>query len=171
MLIANTKEIMKDITYIQGDATNPMGEGNKLIIHICNSVGGWGRGFVLSLSKKWKKPEQSYRTWFSGHNTVGLGMVQFVPVEKDITVANMIAQHDIRTINGIPPIRYEALEKCLIQVAQYTKNNNASVHLPYLMGAGLAGGKWEKIEEIIKNTLCKEDIIVVAYDIDGVRNK
>ena len=161
---------MQEITYIQGDATNPTGsEHNKVIIHVCNDIGGWGRGFVLALSRKWKQPEQSYRAWFGGHNTVSLGMVQFVPVEKNITVANMVAQHDIRTINGIPPIRYEALEECLKQVAKYAKDHNASVHLPYLMGAGLAGGEWEKIEEIIKNVLCKEDIIVVAYDIDGLR--
>jgi len=33
-----------DIKYIKGDATNPAGEGNKLIVHICNDIGGWGKG-------------------------------------------------------------------------------------------------------------------------------
>jgi len=32
-----------DIKYIKGNATNPAGEGNKLIVHICNDTGGWGK--------------------------------------------------------------------------------------------------------------------------------
>lgn len=28
----------KEIKYINGDATNPQGEGNKIICHICNTI-------------------------------------------------------------------------------------------------------------------------------------
>ncbi|WP_253732040.1 hypothetical protein [Listeria monocytogenes] len=45
---------MTQITYLKGDATNPMAKGNKIIAHICNDVGGWGKGFVLAISRKWK---------------------------------------------------------------------------------------------------------------------
>jgi O-acetyl-ADP-ribose deacetylase (regulator of RNase III) len=41
---------MKPIEYVQGDATRPQGPGNKIIVHICNDVGGWGKGFVLTLA-------------------------------------------------------------------------------------------------------------------------
>jgi hypothetical protein len=44
------------ISYLKGDATNPLGQGTKAIAHICNSTGSWGKGFVLALSKRWKKP-------------------------------------------------------------------------------------------------------------------
>jgi hypothetical protein len=37
---------MKTILYLKGDATNPQVEGNKIIAHICNDIGGWGK--VLS---------------------------------------------------------------------------------------------------------------------------
>lgn len=33
---------MKDIQYIKGDATSPKGTDNKIIVHVCNDVGGWG---------------------------------------------------------------------------------------------------------------------------------
>lgn len=38
---------MTTIEHLQGDATRrPVGPGPKIIAHICNDVGGWGRGFV-----------------------------------------------------------------------------------------------------------------------------
>ncbi|WP_306766628.1 hypothetical protein [Tenacibaculum sp. M341] len=54
---------MKEIKYIKGDATSPQAKGVKIIAHICNDLGGWGKGFVLAVSKRWKEPEISYRKW------------------------------------------------------------------------------------------------------------
>ena len=31
------------ITYITGDATRPQEVGPKIIAHICNNLGGWGK--------------------------------------------------------------------------------------------------------------------------------
>ncbi|MEO1228615.1 MAG: hypothetical protein AAFZ18_06900 [Myxococcota bacterium] len=47
-------------------ATAPVGEGPKVIVHICNDTGGWGRGFVVGLSKRWSAPEAVYRRWKKG---------------------------------------------------------------------------------------------------------
>ncbi len=44
---------MIQINYVKGDATAPIGIGNKIIVHICNDIGRWGKGFVMALSKKW----------------------------------------------------------------------------------------------------------------------
>ena len=38
---------MTNIAYVQGDATQPQGTGARIIVHICNDIGGWGAGFVL----------------------------------------------------------------------------------------------------------------------------
>lgn len=46
---------MKDIIYLKGDATEPIGTGHKIIAHVCNNKGGWGRGFVLAISKKMER--------------------------------------------------------------------------------------------------------------------
>lgn len=56
---------MKPITYLVGDATRPEVGGNKIIAHICNDAGGWGKGFVLALSQVSPIPESSYREWFA----------------------------------------------------------------------------------------------------------
>ncbi len=54
------------INYVVGDATQPIGEGPKIIVHVCNDVGAWGCGFVLALSERWPVTEQRYRAWHSG---------------------------------------------------------------------------------------------------------
>jgi O-acetyl-ADP-ribose deacetylase (regulator of RNase III) len=162
-----------EIKYVNGDVTEPIGEGLKIICHCCNNKNKWGAGFVLALSKRWKEPEEEYRKWAKGKISdvpFELGRIQLVKVAEDIMVANMIGQHDIRTINGAPPVRYEAMRECLQKVAHYAKKNNASIHCPYLMASALAGGKWEIVEKIIISTLCENDIPVTVYDFEGKRD-
>src|SRR5688500_13345662 len=66
------RKIVQEIKYIKGDATRPARPGNKIIVHVCNDIGGWGRGFVMALSARWKEPEQSYRQWFSSKENFAL---------------------------------------------------------------------------------------------------
>jgi len=155
---------MKTIQDLKGDATNPQVEGNKIIVHICNDIGGWGKGFVMAVSKKWKKPESEYRKWFQRGENFDLGEIQMVQVEDDIWVCNMIGQYKtISNSKGIPPIRYEAVESCLEKVSIEALKINASIHMPRI-GCGLAGGKWEEVESIITKTLLKDDVEVYVYD-------
>ena len=126
---------MKNITYINGDATSPIGSGMKIIPHIANNAGAWGSGFVLALSKKWVQPERSYRNLYAKNNKkLDLGSVEFIPVENYIIVANMIGQNGIWYTNGLPPIRYDAVRSCLSIVKEYAIKNLASIHAPKFGG-------------------------------------
>lgn len=154
------------IQYLKGDATDPQTEGNKIIAHTCNDIGGWGKGFVLAISKKWKAPEKEYRNWFKADSGFNLGEIQVVNVEKEIWIANMIGQHKINTSSPkIPPIRYKAVEECLEKLSIEALKLNASIHMPRI-GCGLAGGKWEEIEPIINRTLLKNNVKVCVYDFE-----
>jgi O-acetyl-ADP-ribose deacetylase (regulator of RNase III) len=161
-------QMATEIQYITGDATAPKEPGNKIIVHICNDIGGWGKGFVLAISKRWKEPEVAYRKWYSERQTsdFALGSVQFVQAESDTIVANLIGQHDLKRkgATGAPPIRYDAVAAGLTKVAMEAKRLNATVHMPRI-GCGLAGGNWEMIEPILFKTLCAEDIRVFVYDL------
>lgn len=154
---------MNKINYIKGDATSPQAKGTKIICHICNDIGGWGKGFVLAISKRWSEPEADYRKWYKSNNDFYLGNLRFIQVEEELYVANMIGQRDIKTIHKIPPIRYEAVRDCLIKVEHKARELNASIHMPRI-GCGLAGGKWEKIEPIVENILVNNNINVFVYD-------
>lgn len=154
----------KQISYLKGDATNPVIPGNKIIAHICNDIGAWGKGFVLAVSKRWNEPEREYKKWYKDGTNFELGEVQFVQVFKDIYVANMIGQKGIRRGKSGPPIRYEAVDKCLEKVGEKALELNATIHMPRI-GCGLAGGKWEEIERLINKNISAKGIDVYVYDI------
>lgn len=157
---------MKTIQYIRGDATSPQTEGKKIIAHICNDIGGWGKGFVKAISNRWSDPENEYRKWFKRRGNFCLGEIQMVQVEETIWVCNMIGQHKITTHSKkVPPIRYEAVEKCLEKLSVGASEMNASIHMPRI-GCGLAGGTWEEIEPIIERTLLKNEVRVYIYDFE-----
>jgi len=158
---------MKDsIKYIKGDATSPIEEGNKVIVHICNDIGGWGRGFVMAISAKWKSPESKYREWAKSKTGFELGETQIVQVEEDLWIGNMIAQRGIkRSSNGAPPVRYESIDKCLETIRDFALQNNCSVHMPRI-GCGLAGGQWKHIEPLIIKNLISKNIKVTVYDFE-----
>ena len=52
------------ITYVHGDATAPAVKGPKIIAHIVNDAGRWGKGFVMAVSRKWPKARMHYLDWF-----------------------------------------------------------------------------------------------------------
>ena len=83
------------INYVIGDATQPVGEWPKIIVHVCNDIGGWGRGFVTAISKRWPEadgvslinpPEEHFRAslldlWYAGASPFGLWQ-KVVDLEK-----------------------------------------------------------------------------------------
>ena len=143
-----------------------MGAGNKIIVHICNDIGGWGKGFVMAVSKRWPEPEKNYRLWYESKRNFQLGEVQFVKVDEHTWVANLIGQRDTRKqADGTPPIRYEAVQKGLEKVAAFAVQQHASIHMPRI-GCGLAGGTWDKMEPIINSTLTNQNIKVTVYDFE-----
>lgn len=89
-----------------------------------------------------------------------LGEVQYVPVANDIVIVNMVAQLGYGA-HSWPPIRYDALEKCLVHVAHAAALCGASIHAPRL-GCGLAGGKWDVVGPMLERTM--GDVSVTVYD-------
>ena len=150
------------IKYVKGDATRPVGEGPKIIPHICNDVGVFGAGFVLALSNRWPITKKAYLAWAEAGPLV-LGDVQFVGVEDDISVANIIGQTGVGQSNG-PPIRYSAVLKGLRNVARAAQKYGASIHTCRL-GCGLAGGEWNNIEVLLEDTFIDNGIPVTIYDL------
>jgi len=159
------------IRYVKGDATRPWGDDPKIIVHCCNNEGRWGRGFVKALTRRWPDTENAYRLWFKTGRCLdgrvqalgdfALGSVQFIEVETQLWVANLIGQHGVRSAGYKKPIRYEAIQSGLFKVNFQARLHRASVHMPR-MGAGLAGGDWSRIEPIIAREL---SVSVTVYDL------
>ena len=166
------------ITYLNGDATYPKYKNDiRLILHITNRQGGWGKGFVLALSKRWKEPELEYRKWFSDYkkstgNILPLGAIQIVDVEDEfgkLYVINMCAQDGFKSEYNPVPMKYSALRVCLGEVKSWINDQMSreelpfSIHMPRV-GCNLGGASWAFVEKVINETLLDENIFV--YDLE-----
>ncbi|KAB1986402.1 macro domain-containing protein [Streptomyces triticiradicis] len=156
---------MSEISYVRGDATVPSVKGVKVIAHVCNDIGGWGKGFVLALSRRWPEPEAAYRAWHRGRagNDFGLGAAQFVRVEPYVWVANLVGQRGTRTGSKGVPVRYEAIDASLALLADKAVGLGASVHMPRI-GCGLVGGTWSRVEPLVTERLVRRGLSVTVYD-------
>ena len=169
------------LNYVKGDATQPVGpEGPKFIIHCCNDIGVWGAGFVLAISRRWPEPEEAYYAWEKEKNGLRLGHTQIVKVEENLWVVNMIGQRGVGwdpnhvwPHKRTPPIRYKAIRHALREVEFETRQprhqglyKRVTVHCPRF-GAGLAGGDWNVIEQLIREELVERGVHVTVYDFDG----
>lgn len=125
------------------DATIPL-KKRSMIIHICNDQKIWGAGFVLALEKRYPKAKEAYL-----QQDLALSDVQFVQVEEQILVANMVAQKGIIGPDNPHPIDYDALDQCLQKVFEKAQNENYAIQMPQI-GVGLAGGDWEIIKTLIQ---------------------
>ncbi|GAH13044.1 unnamed protein product, partial [marine sediment metagenome] len=103
------------IQYLSGNAAKPVvTDGVRVIAHICNDIGKWGAGFSGAVSKRHKDAEDYYKAqWRYKKVTPQLGDIQWVFVDPDVAVVNMIAQKGVRGASNPKPIRYDALEECL----------------------------------------------------------
>lgn len=170
------------IKYKQGDLFDYVKQStqNTVLFHCCNNQGGWGKGFVLDLSKHFPKTEANYRRWFHGEKELEgcrmtgkpeLGEVQFVEVRLGdtetlqpytLTVCNMIAQNGY-TVEGFNrAFDYAAFEQCLKKCNVVFKQ--AQKIICPLVGAGLAGGDWRAIAPIIEKYLGEYDTTVVVLN-------
>jgi hypothetical protein len=131
-----------------------------MIPHVCNNIGAWGSGFVVPLGQKYPESRKAYLE-LAKIQTLFLGETHFVKVTPNVVVANMVAQTGVsRTIRAL---RYPALVKCMQQVAEEAlKIPNCQIHTP-LFGAGLAGGNWLFIEELIKDCWEEQGILVNVH--------
>lgn len=152
------------IHYFKGDVFAGLEKSNKptkILIHICNNKGGWGKGFVTALSNKWEQPETLYRECFKLKFCNCLGDVQICQIGS-IYVINMVAQDGYRTQGNPHPLNYYALSNCLTKLQDWIKI--AKLEAPIIfcpkIGTGLAGGDWNVIEKLLLKYLNEIDLNV-----------
>jgi O-acetyl-ADP-ribose deacetylase (regulator of RNase III) len=160
------------VHYVTGDATNPPGDGPKVIAHVCNDLGRWGKGFVIPLGERHPKAKAQFFAWHRGGAVVGtaaeprpfaLGEVQFVQVADGLWVANMIGQHKVKPEGGVPPVRYEEIGRALTEVAKFAAEHGATVHMPRI-GCGLAGGTWDQVGPLVEQGVAAAGVDAYVYD-------
>lgn len=121
-----------------------------VIIHGCNSHGVMGSGVALAVKNKYPGAYESYRDYIdvSNDDQTLLGSVIVYAVNENLLVANMITQKDFGTHKR--QVNYGAIARGFDDLEEFYANTPGLVfHFPKI-GAGLGGGDWEVIAEIIE---------------------
>jgi O-acetyl-ADP-ribose deacetylase (regulator of RNase III) len=158
--------LVERIQYLDGNALEPRGAGARVICHVVpdRSYIWGGNGFAANVRRKFPNVQREFKIWAqSGPGKLQLGSVHFALAADSIWIASMVAQRGFGP-SLTPRIRYEALERCLEQVAAKASAEKATVHMPRI-GTGAAGGQWELIEELIVEKLFRTTLAVTVYEL------
>lgn len=116
-----------------------------------------GAGLAKQIKLKWPAVEEQYLK-----SQAKLGDVDFVSIDfGKLWVANLYGQD--RTGAGLRQTNYGAVSHALAQMRSSIPDEMfGSVYFPWGMGAGLGGGSWEVISELIEfyfpeATICRKE--------------
>lgn len=131
-----------------------------VIIHGCNCQCAMGKGIAKSIKETFPEAYEADRRTAKGDRGK-LGMISFATVQRngrEITVVNGYTQYHWRGPEGRAD--YEAIRG----VMRAVKTGFPGLRIGYpKIGAGLAGGDWKIISEIIEEELAGEDHTLVEY--------
>ena len=88
----------------------------------------------------------------------------FATVGDDLMVANMVAQDGFPSSARPVAVDYEALRLTLSVVSAFCQSEGASVHMPRI-GCGISGGSWDRVAQLVEETLCSAGVAVTVYDL------
>lgn len=155
------------IAFVTGDATQPQGRGPRLIAHVVNDrTPNWGGAFARALRDEYPVAQEQFRQWMSaGDGHLALGTMHVAEVNDDLAVATLVAQKGYGQSQR-PRLRYDALRTALASLAGEARRRHAAVHMPRI-GAGMAGGEWRVIAELIETELNSGGVATIVYSLPG----
>ena len=184
-------EPQPQLAYVEGDLFEQIpkqtGNGLVLIAHVCNNKGAWGKGFVIPLAQAMPDARAAYLEWhrtgcpvehpspslnceIHHSDNFGLGEIQVVETMPQrvvheqtwpsVRVVNMVAQ----TLGGRRPLYYDHLAEGMSKMRQFIdeRTKQPTKILCPMFGAGLAGGNWSFIEELIIDCWMRDG----GFDVD-----
>jgi O-acetyl-ADP-ribose deacetylase (regulator of RNase III) len=139
---------------------------NGIIVHGCNAQGVMGAGVALQIKNKWPKSFNDYANFIDGvFNNVSAGRQLLTPsqsaefrqnvmgrvvdtvISEKLVISSAITQFDYGN-SGSKHTNYRAVYEAFEHILELAKETRLPVHYP-LIGAGLGGGNWAIISEII----------------------
>lgn len=156
------------IKYIEGDLFKSK---PKVVLHGCNTQGGFGSGFAEVLKGLYPEVANAY---YAAHknNSLYLGTVIWIEV-RGVLIGNCLTQPTYGR-DGNRHVSYEAFEACMRNVNHVAVNGIPGgsfeggfneVSMP-MIGADLGGGDWNKLGKIIS-----EQLVDVQPTVFVFRNK
>lgn len=131
-----------------------------LIAHGCNCFCTMGAGIAKGIRAAFPAAFDADLATSRG-DRAKLGSCTFAEVDLNgtpLVVVNAYTQFDYR--GSGPKVDYDAVRSCFRWIRQ--QHSGKRIGLPKI-GAGLAGGDWERIAGIVGEEMTGEDVTVVEY--------
>ncbi|QFR55729.1 hypothetical protein JC221_083 [Yersinia phage JC221] len=152
------------IEEVKGNAVTMYLEGKGHLIHGCNCFCNMGAGIAKEVKRRIPGAFQVDELTTKGDvNKLGTNSVYAHSVDNHLSfVYNAYTQYKFWG-NG-PNVDYEAIRTCFKSAVAHASafKNNHPILTP-LIGAGLAGGDWNKIRAIIEEATGDYPVIVVHF--------
>ena len=136
---------------IKGDVFDSFLYPNSMVVHGCNAQGVMGSGVAKVVRNDFPA---AYYEYVRKYEESGLKLGDVIPVMvlPSRYIINAITQ-EFYGRDGRRYVNYHAIEACFGQVKKFAEQNNiGTINYP-MIGAGLGGGKWDEIAEIIDRQL------------------
>jgi O-acetyl-ADP-ribose deacetylase (regulator of RNase III) len=150
------------INYVDGDLIKLAKESKfDVIVHGCNCLSTMGAGIAPQMAKAFGCDKFEMEKW--GPTIKKLGNIDYVTFVDGLTVVNAYTQFSYgrNHSDGVAiPFDYEAFTICTRKMNNIF--NGKHIGMPKI-GAGLAGGNWNRIEHIINTELRDCEVTVVNY--------
>lgn len=131
-----------------------------IIVHGCNARGVMGAGVALAIRKKFPDVFSSYALYCARYSPMhSIGTVHYVDVGDTLTVANAITQTHMGGDGG-KYVSYDAVDSCMLSLS-LRHDPSRKIYMP-MIGAGLGGGNWGVILEIVKHRLRDRDVTIMT---------
>jgi len=127
-----------------------------VIVHGCNCKNAMGAGLAKKIKRRHPAVYEA-DTFAASKGLNFLGNIYAIEVGNFIVV-NAYTQDNWRGKNNFD---YNAIREAMRKINKKFKGK--SIGVPKI-GAGLAGGNWDIIAEIIKEELCDMDVTLVIYE-------
>lgn len=115
----NQKEIenkIKTLQYIKNEKIKVLETNKVFILNICNDYGEWNNGFSIALSRKWPQVQVEYNKWYQKNFNFLLGETQFIPIDNNTMVTNMLCIHGKRSPFNKTPFQKEMYKECINKI-------------------------------------------------------
>lgn len=153
---------------IKGDLISLAKQGQfNVIIHGCNCFCTMGAGIAAQIKKVFPKAYEADLTTRKGDKdklggySIGREIVGNSFFHDELVIVNAYTQFNWARQNDAP-VDYDAISSVLSKVDKSFPHPKTRFGLPRI-GCGLAGGDWEKVEDIILDKLGHRDTTVVVY--------
>lgn len=145
---------------VEGDLIEMAKNGEfDIIVHGCNCRNIMGAGIAAQIKKEFPEAfvaDKSFEPIFMQNR---LGCLSYAWVSNyPLVIVNAYTQVKLGA-----NLDYDALRLCMRKLNMSLLDKSMKVGLPQI-GAGIGGGDWKKIKQIVQEELVDLDVTIVIYD-------